>query len=189
MRFDGSALQVLHVPGVKAARPAWSPDGAKLVFEGLPAGARRRSLYVMNAAGGGVHRLGAGRQPAWSAKNRIAFARNNDLYVIRADGRGLKRLTHRGGGQPNWSPDGQQIAFTRKGFVWRLNVATRRARKLKRGSEPAWTPDGKGVLYVLFDGGNYWIYSVRPSGKGVKLVTGGEEGRRSAVTDPDQQPR
>ncbi len=51
------------------------------------------------------------------------------------------------------------------------------------------SPDGKRILFVRGDGFNYRILSVRLYGKGLKLVTAGEEGRRFAVHDPDQQPK
>jgi Tol biopolymer transport system component len=56
------------------------------------------------------------------------------------------------------------------------------------GAEPAWTPDGRWILFVNDEFSNLVIERVRPNGKGRKLVTSGEEGRRDAVSDPDQQP-
>jgi Tol biopolymer transport system component len=70
---------------------------------------------------------------------------------------------------------------------------TGRGKKLKRltrarAEDPAWTPDGRGILFVRYADNNYFIHSVDPGGRRSRVVTGGFEGRRSAVTQPDQQP-
>jgi Tol biopolymer transport system component len=79
-------------------------------------------IYVMNADGGGVHRLtdnpATDTMPAWSPDGaRISFVSardgNYEIYVMNADGSSLRRLTEDPGldTNPTWSPDGRRIAF------------------------------------------------------------------------------
>jgi len=189
---DGGGYARFDVPGVKAARPAWAPDGTRIVFEGLPVGARERELYLVDVSGANPRRLtsGGGRHPAWSANDRIAFVRNGDLHVMRPDGGGLRRLTSRGGEQPNWSPSARQIVFSRGRGLWRMAATGGRAtRVVRRGSEPAWAPNGKRILYEQPVGDYSRIVSVTPRGKRLKEVTAGEEGRGYFVYAPDQEAR
>jgi hypothetical protein len=46
------------------------------------------------------------------------------------------------GAEPAWSPDGSQIAFSRKGSVWLANADGSGTRELAPGGQPAWKPDG-----------------------------------------------
>lgn len=56
---------------------------------------------------------------------------------------------------PCWSPDGQWIAFSMYGSIWKVNVATDEAYELTHGdrlhSSPAWSPDGKWIVYTIDD--------------------------------------
>jgi TolB protein len=73
-------------------RPAWSPDGRRLAFDGYPKG-----IYLMNADGSGQRRVTdkASESPAWSPDGRrIGFESNGEIYVINADGSKLRNLTH-----------------------------------------------------------------------------------------------
>jgi Tol biopolymer transport system component len=53
----------------------------------------------------------------------------SDIYVSNANGRGARQLTHHGGEQPVWSPDGKYIAFVRDDGLY---VIRRDGRSLRR---------------------------------------------------------
>ncbi|MDZ4715035.1 MAG: S9 family peptidase [Cytophagales bacterium] len=58
-------------------------------------------------------------------------------------------------GQPQWSPDGKQLAFVRmdgeKSQIWLLPLAGGEARAITKAEygagQPRWSPDGKKILY------------------------------------------
>ncbi len=83
-----------------AFRPAWSPDGSRIVFVDVPG-----NIFVSNADGTDPTQLTFGTAidtyPAWSPDGtRIVFTRmitgttSRELYVMNADGSGLTQLTH-----------------------------------------------------------------------------------------------
>jgi hypothetical protein len=81
-----------------------------------------------------------------------------DIYLIQADGTGLRRLTH--GIDPQLSPDGRQIAFTRwepryELFTLNLDGSGEQAwthgwRQMK---SPTWTADGSTLIFSFQSGG------------------------------------
>jgi Tol biopolymer transport system component len=112
VNLDGTNDHVLTLPaGLDgAASPAWSPDGARLVF------ATCKGLAVINADGSGFHALTTTSTcstnptdgfPAWSPDGtEIVFVRNveffglrnessppSNLWTIKPDATGLSRLT------------------------------------------------------------------------------------------------
>jgi len=104
---------------VSSERPAWSPNGDRIVF--AASNARGGSeLWVMNADGSGKRRLTGSpdrdTEPSW-IDDRIVFTRRtalgtSDLYWMYVNGALAQRLTVNGGAQmPAWSPDGRWIAF------------------------------------------------------------------------------
>jgi WD40 repeat protein len=104
--------------------PAWSPDGSKIAFvRGF--WDQSAGIYVMNADGTGVERLGPQNVegPAWSPDgSEIAFVDTEEgsIMATRPDGTGLRRIldvTELVGGVHlvygvTWSPDGTKIAFS-----------------------------------------------------------------------------
>ena len=80
-----------------------------------------------------------------------------NLYAIHADGTGLERITT--GVDPIWSPNGQQIAFSRwqepRG-VWVIDTETGNEWRAFDWSEtrwPSWSPQGDEILFSRQDGG------------------------------------
>lgn len=62
---------------------------------------------------------------------------------------------------PAVSPDGERIAFSARGWIWILDLATGRARRVTDGPHmdfrPAWSPDGRGLAFVRDDTRDTWI--------------------------------
>jgi WD40 repeat protein len=126
---DGSNLRQLTDNQFIDAGPSWSPDGKNIVFfsnrDGDP-------NYTM--------------KKAFSAKSDGAF----QLYSMAADGQNVQRLTNTTANdmQPDWSPDGKQIAFSsnRDGNyeIYVMNAdgsgATRLTESPTQDGSPAWLP-------------------------------------------------
>jgi len=127
----------------------WSPDGSSLVFSRVPAdGANEARLFAMNSNGTGLRQLtdemevlalGARYSPdgAWIVYERLSPGRTG-IGLVRSDGSGNHELIGAdtvGFGSPDWSPDGQQIAFE---FI--DQSATRRIAVIR--------PDGTGLTIL-----------------------------------------
>jgi Tol biopolymer transport system component len=174
---DGSGLQPLPQLTEEDGQPAWSPDGASLVFRGKSGSSY--DLYVVAPDGSGLRRLTddpvADSDPAWSG-GRIAFTRRGNVFLIRPDGTGLRQLTRRGGSEPAWAPDGSRIAFTRGHDIYVMRVDGGGLRRLTRkgGATPVWSPDGKWLLFHRTgsypSGGFAGVYVMRSEGGGVRRV-------------------
>jgi hypothetical protein len=58
---------------------------------------------------------------------------------------------------PAWSPDGQSLAVSMSGSIWRIDVASGAAQELTAGaayhSQPTWSPDGRYIAYTADDSG------------------------------------
>lgn len=101
--------------------PSWSSNSKRIVYGKYVRlnGSIQTEIFVMDKCGGNVERLTftfektANRHPDWSiATDEIAWQYYYDVWVMNGDGSNKKQLTFgEGGDWPNWSPDGQWIAY------------------------------------------------------------------------------
>jgi len=186
---DGSGLQQLTTSPNFAFRPSWSGDGAKIAFANALNMTAKSQVYRVNADGMGLVNLSASTtadfDPVFSPDGaRIAFTRypnqylgwTGNLYVMSADGSGKLALTTTSDTYgAAWSPNGQQLAFTRKlGTAIDLFVVsaaggglTRLTAGLSIYGIPTWSADGARISFSA----NSEIYTVNADGTNLTNVT------------------
>jgi dipeptidyl aminopeptidase/acylaminoacyl peptidase len=159
---DGSDLGPLTRGPHADFAPAWSADGTKIAF--TRASGERSEIFVMNADGSGMRRVGERdgarhELPAWSPDGRtIAYASttadDSDLFLMNADGSAARPLTSGPDEDqsPAWSPDGRRLAFIRNGDLWMVDADGSRAVQLTRTAvkeaSPQWSRDGERILFA-----------------------------------------
>jgi Tol biopolymer transport system component len=174
--IDGSNDHVLRDDIDAGSAPAWSPDGAKIVYVQEDAEGETTSLAVVPANGSqapttlNLNGLSYGPQnPQWSPDGRwIAFDAGDHVYVVPAAGGDPVLVGDRSGedslsdSYPNWAPYGSAIVFERSGDGSQLievpfdkgkpvNASEARVVGTDGGPERAvYSPDGLGVLYTAY---------------------------------------
>jgi hypothetical protein len=128
MNADGSGRHrlVTKSGGESFGHLSWSPDGSRIAVQSTrprDSGHVREEIWVMNADGSNFVRLTNNEvednHPDWSPDGQtIVFGRAGvagGVYRINPDGSGEKRLIFDpfafGVSSPNWSRDGQQLAY------------------------------------------------------------------------------
>jgi len=158
----------------------------------------RAVLYVMNADGSGLRRLGPGTDPAWSPDGkRIAFAGllevKAGIYIANADGSEQVRLTQGSDWQPTWSPDGRRIAFMsfRKGNreIFVMNADGSGMQNLTRNPwedrHPSWSPQGDRIAFISNRSGHWQVWIMAPDGSGQVQLTHDSYDHFRPVWSPD----
>jgi Tol biopolymer transport system component len=191
MKQNGKDKRRLTQLGGSAIFPDFSPDGSRIAFNALPAGAANQDVYVMNADGSGLVDLtnspGNDLYPAWSTDgSKIVFESNrtglSQVWVMNADGSGQTQLTFdatRKDQTPEWSPDGTQIAYTvdvsttvAGGDIWVMNADGSDQHAITSGPErefgPVWSPDGTQIAFLDF--GSRTVYVMNADGSGPYAV-------------------
>jgi hypothetical protein len=127
----------------------WMVDGVELTGAAVEGGG---AIAVPAVAGI--------RPVANNGPGKLAFQTSSggDIYVISADGTGLQRVTH--GIDPQLSPDGSKIAFTRwdpRYELFTINVDGTEERawfsNRRQMKSPTWSADGGKIVFSYQDGG------------------------------------
>jgi Tol biopolymer transport system component len=148
-------------------RPAWSPDGKRIVYCETANNVGPSMIFEVGPRGTDAAQVGAvqGRSPVlMHDRQHVLFVSGgwNDaqLSVSRLDGTDVHRISD--GTAATWnpalSPDGRQVAYTRSEpgqiGVWVMNVdgsdpraVTHFTRAEGRAQVPAWSPDGKRIAF------------------------------------------
>ena len=171
-------------------RPAWSPDGTKLLYADFDR-EHGFEIWVVNADGSGQARLtdlpvsaDTAFAPAWSPDGtRFAFTVNGNsgwgVFVSGATGQSPVRIAESAGGAGGaaWSPNGTQLVFAAfgpaEGGIYSANVdgSGMRLRAIGNGSEmePVWSPDGAFIIFAGQDEGGSNAIGL-PDGKATGLA-------------------
>jgi WD40-like Beta Propeller Repeat len=194
---DGTGeAQLTTVSGAADVRPAWSPDGQRIVFNRYSPGA---DIVVMNANGSGQTSLGSGYDPSWSPDGqKIVFvaigecgAGTGGVWTMNPDGSGRSFVAcgpagpgEDGEGDPAWQPGGGLIAFTadlaefdiftvqpngsnRTNITTSPNDIDRDANWFPNGTKIAWGRD-------QFSGEAIWTMNADGTGKAQLIPSGSD---------------
>ena len=140
---DGGNQRRIGFPGLTYWCPTWSPNGRSIAF--LMASGRDVWLYLVNRDGTDIRRLAQGLSLASKDTSRAEWSRNgsnllietpNGAVVISVSG-GHPRRVASNTYYPQWSPDGQSIAFERgtSGNLFVVNLHGGIPTLIARGAE------------------------------------------------------
>ena len=170
VRSDGTGLKRLTADPGNEEHADWSPDGTRIVYNGITGGGdgTRSRIFVMNGDGsgkvslGGGAPLGEGATPSWSPDGtQILFAGVRGLSLMNADGSGRQvvgvPIFPAWVRYPTWAPN-NKIIFVRladrgdradlAGDLWEVNPDGSGLRQMTKGARlasPSVSPDGSTI--------------------------------------------
>jgi hypothetical protein len=203
---DGSMLGRKYTSDPNIRYTQWSPDGTRVAYDSQRGGGSRQ-IFVCDLSQEADTCESWGPQgefPAWNPQSDKIVYRNCDegrcsLGIINISGsswdHGSKTRIPNTGDDffPAWSPDGSQVAFTRKLSednydVFVVGVDGSDLKQLTDDPAldvlPAWTPDGR-ILFRSARGGGWGIYIMNRDGSGqekIKDVPAGPDWGRAGLT-------
>ena len=196
---------------IEPLQPVWSPDGSTLSFSASSNG--DSDLYVADANldekqdatritfNPGAEHLGDWSPDGeWLVFHSSGLPAYQGLWLRNPDGVNLIQLTSEDDRNARWSPNGDDIVFTRHSEgASKICVASKQTNGHWRddvntdcytpGGEsnqsPVWSPDGKSLAYVSFGDGNAEIYTMGPDGTKQRRLTKNNVDDLHPVWGPD----
>ncbi len=186
MNADGSGAFNLTNHPAPEYDPAWSPDG-RLAFTASRDDPIRTDIWVINPDGSGAAKLqNFGISPAWSPDGRLIAG------IFRFGGLLHLAVIPSGGGEPSpllqlnmnnfpdWSPNGQRIAFqsaedSDNSEILVINAngsgLVNLTNHLALDTSPAWSGDSRRLAFSSDRTGNNEIFVMQADGSGVRQIT------------------
>lgn len=206
-----AAQQITQMVGTTMSRPAWTSDGARIVFSSNQDG--DSELYIIDAAGSTAptaltNNDANDSDPAISPDGRtIVFASDletpgsQELFSVSVAGGDVQQLTNASGSStsPAYSPDGSRIVFVSDrggdGDIWMMDATGQRPFLVTiddgdaEDRAPAWTPDSRWIMFVSNrDGETFQVYLISPDGSTLLPVTSGTDNVQSIGMMPMSLP-
>jgi Tol biopolymer transport system component len=216
MNADGSNQHlVLAEPDFAEIRPSFTPDGGSVIFSRCPTDVDGTcALYQITINGSGLQSItpfDLGIQdlaPRYSPDGSLAFTGTGRrgiscaLYVQTVLDTGLRRLTPAllTARQPDWSPDGREIAFSshfgtpQNKEIWVTNVETNSFRRLTHSGNdffndpqdfhPSWSPQGDAIVFErdVPDPPSSGIFLIKADGSGCRRLVALPSASRATVS-------
>lgn len=169
---DGSGGVTLSALPANSSDPSWSDDGTQIAFTNPVNG-----ISVANADGSGVGQLGTGSgatEPTFSADGLnvayVGVSPTAGIHSILSNGHGFdtRLTTNATDVDPQYSPDGSEIAFARNdgatGYdIWVLDLSSSTEQQVTAtaGNErnPTWSPSGLTLVYSSSTNGHLFAVS------------------------------
>jgi len=158
---DGSNQRRITMNGTFDFGAEVSPDGKTVAFDKNLGGIR--TITLVDIDGSNERLLTSGQFPSWSPDgSQLAFNAPGagglgDIWVINVDGTGLTNITQTswGDSRPDFSPNGQKIAYTssRTGNpeIWVMNADGTNPVQITdhpaADAAPDWSPNGQKILF------------------------------------------
>jgi Tol biopolymer transport system component len=192
MDADGGNLrQLTHSAFLTSSAPVWSPDGARIAFNG--AFGKNRAIFLVTLDGTEISRLTAAEgnqgEASWSRDGRRIFfesdaAGNSDIFSIQVPPGTVRRVTFDAGEDqsPSVSPTGEQMVFSsnRSGRpdIFVQDLGTGQVHNLTNNpaddEHPAWSPDGTRIAFDSNRTGRKQVFVMNADGSDTRQITWGD---------------
>jgi dipeptidyl aminopeptidase/acylaminoacyl peptidase len=177
--------------GFNIGELVWSPDAQLIAFTrgqtleeerganvaSSPQGATSREVWVVSAAGGNAHKIGAGHSPAFSPDgSRLVFLDKETIWTAPASGGTAPQPLLVDNGQissVSFSPDGRRLAFvsarSHHALVGVYDFSTQRiawmSPSLDEDSSPVFSPSGSHIAFIRVPSQSHVEFVSRRSGQ------------------------
>ncbi len=185
--------------------PNLSPDGKSFIYSSRESG--YLDIYLQTIDGSNIVNLTKNsnidnKQAVFSPNGQeIAFRSERDgggIFVMNINGENIRKITDLGF-YPNWSPDGQEIVFSKYDFsqpserpdfpseLWRIKIETGEKYFITNQDavQPSWSPNGKLIAFWGLRGAQRDVWLISADGGEPISITDDAATDWSPVWSPD----